>query len=228
MQAIDPLQLISIIELFVASGIALILGLFIYKKYRQKTARVTLNFALNFILVSLALICVAIDRLLLTYLADRMPGILFHNIAVNVSLAALLLIDIFTFEITYPKHVKKLGILFGILLLIAGIILLFNQPTLGPQQELLYSDQLLFLILPFMIFPMLIPICIFFFYAIKVRKESIPKSNRALLMGLAAIIIIISYFFELMGITGITVIITRSCFVIYTLLMYIAFTKKWE
>jgi len=228
LQPIDPLQLISVIELFIAAGIASILSLFIYEKYREKPARVTLNFALNFILVSLALACVAIDRLLLTYLTDPMPGLLFHNIAVNASLAVILLLDIFTFEMTYPKHVKKLGVLFGILLLIAGIILLFNQPTLGAQQELLYSDQLLFLILPLMILPMLIPTFTFFIYSLKVRGESIAKSNRALVMGLAAIIVIIGYLFELMGITGIIVIVIRSFFIIYTLLMYLAFIKKWE
>jgi len=228
LEPLDIVQLISIIELFIASGIACILSLFIYKKNSEKPARVTFNFALNFTLVSLALACVAIDRILLTYLPDPIPGLVFHNIAVFASLSVIFLLDTFAFEMTYPKHVTKLGILFGILLLIAGIILLFNQPTIGAQQELLYSDLLLVLILPLMTLPMLIPTFIFFIYAFKVRDESIPKSNRALIMGLAAIIVIIGYLFELMGMTGLIVIIVRFAFVIYTLLMYFAFTKRWE
>lgn len=228
MEALDIIQVISVIELFIASGIACILSLFIYKKYREKPARVTLNFALNFTLVGLALACVAIDRILLTYLPDPFPGLLFHNIAVIASLMVILLLDIFAFEMTYPKHVTKLGILFGILLLIAGIILLLNQPTISAQQELLYSDLLLALILPLMILPMLVPTFVLFIYAFKVRDDSIPKSNRALVMGLAAVIVIIGYIFELMGMTGLTVIIIRFAFIIYVLLMYFAFTKRWD
>ena len=36
MQGLDPLQLISIIELFIATGIALVLSAFIFKKYKEK------------------------------------------------------------------------------------------------------------------------------------------------------------------------------------------------
>jgi len=84
------------------------------------------------------------------------------------------------------------------------------------------------LVLPLLTLPMLVPTFIFFIYAFKVRDESVPKSNRALVMGLAAIIVIIGYTFELMGMTGIIVIIVRLAFILYTLLMYFAFTKRWE
>ncbi|MDD1779072.1 MAG: hypothetical protein LUQ65_12975 [Candidatus Helarchaeota archaeon] len=228
MDGLDFIQVISVIELFIAAGIAGVLSLLIYKKYSEKPARVTLNFALNFTLVCFSLASIAINRILLTYLTDPFLGLLFHNFAVLGSLCIIFLLDIFVFEMTYPKHVTKLAILFGILLLIAGIILLLNQPTIGPQQELLYSDLMLFMVLPLLIPPMFIPATIFFLYAVKVRKESVPKSNRALIMGIATIVIIIGYTLELMGMTGLPVIFVRLTFVIYMLLMYFAFTKRWE
>ncbi len=228
MQDLNPLQLISVIELFIATAISLILTVFISKKYQEKPNRVTFVFALNFLLVGVALTCVAVDRILLTFLLDPNPGLIFHNIAILVSLGVILLLDMFAFEMTYPKQVNKLSIIFGILLIAAGIILLLNQPQLGAEQEIIYSDQLLYLILPFLIPPMLLPTFVFFYYAFKVREESIPKSNRALVMGFAAIVVSIGYIFEVMGITGITVIFVRLMFVIYVFLMYIAFTlPKW-
>ncbi len=228
MQGLDPLQLISIIELFIATGIALVLSAFIFKKYKEKPISGTLIFTLNFILVGIALACVAIDRILLLYLLDPTLGLIFHNIAILVSLGVILLLDIFSFEMTYPDKTKKLTVLFAILLVAAGITLLLNQPTLGAQQEILYADELLILILPLLMPPMIIPIFIFFYYAVMVRKESIPKSNRALVMGIATIVVSIGYIFEVMGITGIAVILVRLTFVAYTFLMYIAFTQpKW-
>jgi hypothetical protein len=228
MAGFAPLQIISIVELFIATALALILTTFIYKKYEEKPTSSGLIFALNFILVGLALACVAVDRILLTILVDKQPGLIFHNIAILLSLGVIFLLDLFAFEMTYPKQAKKLAIIFAILLIAAAIILLLNQPSIGAQEELIYADVLLFMILPLLAVPILMPIFVFFYFAIKVRDESVPKSNRSLVMGFAAFVVAVGYIFEVMGITGILVIIVRLTFVIYTFLMYAAFTMpKW-
>ena len=219
----DIIQIISIVELFIAAAISLILAGFIYKKYRDKPTSGSLIFFLNFILVGAALICVAIDRILLTELIDETMGILFHNIAILISLGVIILLDIFAFQMTYPEQIKKLTALFAVLIVAAGIVLMLNQPTLGAQQEIIYADELLYIILPLLAPPILLPAIVFFYYSVKIRDESRPKSTRSLMMGIASIIVAIGYIFEVMGITGLLVIIVRLSFVIYTLLMYIAF-----
>lgn len=224
MQAWDPLQIISVFELFLAAGISLVLGVSIINRYREKPARGTLLFIIIFIFTGLALSFVGIDRILLISLADPGPGLTFHNFAVFMSLGVILLLDIFAFEMTYPNHIKKLTLLVSLLIIIAGIFLFLNPPFLGSQQEILYSDELLYLVLPFLGPPILIPIIVFFYYSAKVREESVAKSNRVFVMGVAGLSVAIGYIFELMGITGVLVIIIRLTFVIFTFLMYIAFT----
>ncbi|HUY00801.1 MAG TPA: hypothetical protein VMV49_14665 [Candidatus Deferrimicrobium sp.] len=228
MQDFAPLQIISIVELFIATLISLILMGYIYKKYKEKPSNSSLFFVFNFTLVGLALVCVAIDRILLTILVDKTPGLIFHNIAILLSLGVIFLLDMFAFEMTYPKQIRKLAVLFAILIIAAGIVLLLNQPSIGAQEELIYADQLLFIILPLLAIPILMPTLVFFYFAIKVHEESVPQSNRSLVMGIAAIVVSVGYIFEVMGITGVLVIIVRLSFVVYTLLMYIAFTMpKW-
>jgi len=223
MQGLDAVQLISVIELFVAASISIILGISIIKMYRNKPDRSTLIFLVDFILIGCALAFVAVDRILLSVFGDVSSGLLFHNLAVYISLGVILLLDIFAFQMTYPKQVSKLTIIMVLLLIVAGIMLYFNPPYLGSQNEILYADEMLFLVLPFLALPIFIPIIVFFYSSAKVRDDSVPKSNRLLTMGFAGLFVTIGYIFELMGITGILVIIVRLSFVLFTFLMYIAF-----
>lgn len=225
----EIIQSISIVELFVATLFSIILALFTFRKYNEKKNRSTLFISLNFILQGFALTFVAIDRILLTILLDQIPGLIFHNIAIYLSLTIIFLLDLFAFDMTFPNHFKKLAIIVIVLLAISSIILVFNQPTVGLiDKEIIYSDILLFFIAPFIFPPIIIPISVFIYYSAIVRKESKPKSLRAATMGLSTIIVAISYIFELMGITGFIVIIVRLGFVIYTMLMYISFIlPKW-
>ncbi len=228
-EKMDPLQVIGVIELFIASGISLVLGISIIKRYQERPSRITLIFIIDFILIGMPLSFVAIDRLLLVLLKDTAPGLLFHNLAVYISLGVILLLDIFAFEMTYPTHVKKLTIIIFILLLVAGILLYYFPPAVrGVQREIFYDDMILYLALPFLVPPIFIPIIVFFYYSLKIREESLSKSNRTFVMGIAGLCVAIGYFFELMGIMGLLVIIVRLTFVIFTFLMYIAFTlPKW-
>ncbi len=228
MNNLSPLQIVSVIELSIASIISFILAIFIYRKYRAKPSRSSLIFTLNFICMGFALMCVAIDRILLTLLVDPTPGLIFHNLAILISFGVIIFFDIFSFEMTYPSHTNKLTILFSILLVATGVIILLNQPTLGAQQELLYGDELLYLILPLLALPVFVPVGVFFYYALKVRGQKPPESNRAIVMGLAGIILVFAYIFEVIGMVGLVVIFVRLCFVAYSFLMYIAFTQpRW-
>ncbi|MHA1831518.1 MAG: hypothetical protein ACTSWR_08325, partial [Candidatus Helarchaeota archaeon] len=103
----DTLQIIGIIELIISSIVSFILVIIAYKKYRQKKVSGTLIYTLIFIFIGLALLSTAADRILLnpdisTMLGSTFLGLIFHNIAVILSLVVLALLDSFAFEMTYP------------------------------------------------------------------------------------------------------------------------------
>jgi len=221
------IQLISVIELFAASLFSIFLALKTYGKYKEKEDNSTLFISLNFFLTGFALISIAIDRILLTTLTNSIPGLIFHNIALYLSLTIIMLLDLFAFEMTYPDKIKILSLIMLILLAVAGVLLAIYQPHINPfdpNKEIIYADELLIFIAPFLFPPILIPIIVFLYFSIAVRKESKPNSLRALTMGIASIIVMIAYLFELMGGTGLIVIFVRLAFVIYIFLMYISFT----
>ncbi|MHA1309366.1 MAG: hypothetical protein ACTSQO_00435 [Candidatus Helarchaeota archaeon] len=237
----DTLQIIGIIELIISSIVSFILVIIAYKKYRQKKVSGTLIYTLIFIFIGLALLSTAADRILLnpdisTMLGSTFLGLIFHNIAVILSLVVLALLDSFAFEMTYPRHVKKLSIVIAIIMGVLAGIILINQPNIDPSGEIIYSNTLTLIILPFLLPVILLPIIIFIYYAISVRKYDLPKSKRAAIMSIGNIIVAISYIFELTGIVGFITIIVRLGFVIYVILMYITFVMpnwfknliKWE
>jgi len=229
----DIYQIIGLIELLIAAFFAFILSLNTLKKYRQTKATGTIIFSLNFFLTGFTLICITINRILLNEIIldiiySTLPGLIFHNIAVILSFGVVVLLDSFAFQMTYSKYTKILTIIVSIILGILAIILLFNQPTIGISGEMVYPDELILLILPFLLPPIFIPIVVFAYYSITIKKYSKAKSLRALVMTIAIIVISISYLLELIGIIGIVVVFVRLGFVVYVLLMYIAFTMpQW-
>ncbi|MHA1298392.1 MAG: hypothetical protein ACTSO9_03010 [Candidatus Helarchaeota archaeon] len=227
----ELLQLISVIELFAAALLAVILSNNTFHKYKQVSERSTLYMALNFLLTGFALVFIAIDRILLMSLLDPIPGLIFHNLALYFSLFIILLLDLFAFEMTYPDKIKILAAIMAVLLIISGIVLAIYQPHIDPldfNKEIIYPDILILLLAPFLFPPILIPLMVFLYFSAAVRKDSKPNSLRALTMGIACIIITICYIFEVIGITGVIVIIIRLGFVIYVVLMYISLTlPKW-
>lgn len=220
------IQIIGLVELFTASIIAFILTIITYNKYRQRKVTGTLIFMLVFIFMGIVLICIAINRILLSTIVNviigsNFPGLVFHNLAVVLALLLIVIIDAFSFEMTYPRHVKVLTIIVSIVMVILGAILMIFQPGVNPSGEVVYAEFLYAIILPIILPPMFIPVVVFLYYAVAIRKTSRPKALRSALMGGATIIVLIGYIFELVGVSGPLTIIVRLFFVIFALIMYI-------
>ncbi|MHA1146117.1 MAG: hypothetical protein ACTSRW_15375 [Candidatus Helarchaeota archaeon] len=220
------IQILGIIELFSAAGINFLLTMVTYLKYKQKKVRATFIFILVFFLVGFALTCIGINRIFLStamryVLQNDYFGLAFHNIAIIASLVVVLLLDAFSFEMTYPTHVKELTVVSAILMGLLGIILMIFQPTIGISGEIVYADFLLLIILPLLGPTLLIPVIVFFYYAIVIRKTARPKAIRSAVMGIATGTIAMAYVFELVGIVGLITIFVRLCFVAFSILMYV-------
>ena len=175
----ELIQLISVIELFAAALLSIFLAIIIFQKYEEKKEASTLYISLNFFLTSIGLTSIAIDRILLTTLLDITPGLIFHNIAIYSSLTIIMFLDLFAFEMTYPEKIKILALIMLVLFLIAGFLLAIYQPTIDIfdfNKEVMYPDELLFIIAPFIFPPIIVPIIVFLYFSLRVRKESTPPT----------------------------------------------------
>ena len=218
-------QLTGIIILLICTVLFIVLGVKVSQKYNETKTNVTLIFALNFIFTAFALGSIAANRFLLNTFSDPFLGIVFHNVAMGISLFILVLLDIFAFLMTYPERVRVLTLLVSILAVIILVFLLLNQPSINPLagNELVYNDFVIIVILIFLIPLIVVPIGVFFYFSVKIKEISKPKSIRSTWMGIASIVITVAYLFELAGNIGILTIIIRTLFLVYGILMYICF-----
>jgi len=220
----DPILMGGTLIFIVCTILFIVLGVQILKKYNENKNNTSLIFGLNFIFTACALGLIAANRVLLNVLPDPLLGIIFHNGAIIFSLIIVVLLDIFAFLMTYPDYVNRLSILVSIVMGVLLVILLINQPTLAPVgNELIYSDTVIIIVLACLLPPILIPITVFFYFSVKVKDTSKPKSTRSTWMGIASIIIAISYLLELAGGIGIFTLIVRLGFLAYGIIMYVCF-----
>ena len=220
----DPILMGGTLIFAVCTVLFIVLGIQILKKYQENKNNTSLIFGLNFIFTACALGLIAANRVLLNLLPDPLLGIIFHNGAIIFSLIIVVLLDIFAFLMTYPDYVKKLSILVSIIMGILLVILLLNQPTLNPiGMELVYAEPIIYIALGCLLPPILIPITVFFYFSVKVKDTSKAKSSRSMWMGIASIVIAISYLLELAGGIGFFTLIVRLGFLAYGIIMYICF-----
>ncbi|MFX0137813.1 MAG: hypothetical protein ACFFDN_29500 [Candidatus Hodarchaeota archaeon] len=188
----NPVQLITLVVISI-SGIFLI-GIIhaLYTNYKKNKLIETLLFLLGMI----SLIIAAVFGMLVSFTYRdwglRGLGDLF-TIFMNFSiLSCILLVNLFSIRVTFPKRYK---IVLAILLILSAILVytgLWAAFQGAPYVRVIdfvvvFSLEFMLIrifgLLPFSI----IPIALFFYYAKKVRKEQRAHSNRSIWLGLGII-----------------------------------------
>ncbi len=197
-----------------------------YKSWRENQLTQTLLFALTAIFMAIAMLLLVAERLFLT-LGDNDLGMLFGLIAITVSGFAVVSIDSFSFNIVFPKKYKVLTVFSACIEALYLGFWYFDPARRVESGEIILSD--LTELLPFFtLVPLLvIPVIVFFYYAIKVRNESPVSSKRSWVLGGGVAIISAGFIIEIVGLDPTTqpwappvIVFGRTLFIIGALLLY--------
>ena len=226
-------DLISLIVVIIAVIINLIVGIKSYKSYRQNPLIQTLIFGTAAFLIAFSMLFLVTEKLFLSAMIQNGDlGMLFGLIAITCSAGALTFLDIFAFNMVFPNKYKLLTLGSAI---IAAIYLVFwyADPSRaigwGPDGsgEIVLSDLTTW-ISYFTLAPLLlIPVGVFYYYALKVRKKSPISSKRSVTLGSGILVLTVGYIIEIAGldpsilpIAPIINIIGRTLFIFGALLLY--------
>ncbi len=187
--SINPAELITLISLLI-SGIFLA-GIIhaLYINYMKNKLIETLFFLLGMICLIIASVFAIILRFILLNWGLRGLGDLISVIMGIIVLICIVLVNLFSIRVTFPKKYKNILVI----LLILSAILVYSglwAAIQGPPHVrvidfvVVFSPVFMlirfFCLLPFSI----IPISLFFYYAKKVRSEQRAHSNRSIWLGL--------------------------------------------
>jgi hypothetical protein len=169
-------------------------------------------------------------------LHDDVMGLLLGSIAIVLSGSTVACVDSFAFNMAWPTKFKTLTAIAIIPILIYLGLWLFDplrtvewsgvpesgEIVVGP----LTTTAVYFTLVPLLI----IPVLVFFYYAIKVRTQSPISSKRSTVLGLGVALISFAYIFEIIGLAALFEVpflptFMRVFFSIGALLMYWALFK---
>jgi len=231
-------DLISVFFVMIAVIITLTISVKSFRSYHATKATLTVLIALSSLFVAFAMTFLTLEK---AFFTDTLPifnldlGMLFGAIAIVVSGVAVIMFDLFAYEMAFPKKMAILGVFSAIPIIIYLAFWLWD-PTRTysalPPYEIDFGNlfglgfeftpMLAYLIL----IPMFsIPIIILFYYAGKVRKESALKSKRALGLGLGGLFLATAYIIEITGMDPIITTGFRSFFIFSGIFFYWALFK---
>ncbi len=192
---ITPLWIVGTIIL----AIDLFLGIYcmyiIMKKYRETEDINTLIFFTSglSLFISLGILTVLNFAFPTSYMTELRQSLAITGLLSAVT--SMTILDLFAFRSTYPEHVKLLTAFVVILSVIfAGASIWAGIE--GPP-SIMYHPTLLIISYCTLIGPAAIGPAIFFYYAIKVKKEDKPKSDLSFTFGLGLLLAVISVISEL-------------------------------
>lgn len=225
-------DLLSLLVIIIAIVINLIVGLKSLSSYKSNRLTQTLLFALTAFFMAIAMGLLVIEKIFLsTILHDGDMGMLFGMIAIILSGFAVVSIDGFAFNMVFSNKWKLLtscsALITAIYLMIwvwdpERTIVWSGTPESGEiALGLITSTVVYFTLVPLLI----IPVLVFFYYALKVRSESPVSSRRSWVLGFGILIISIAYIFEIIGLEEIIQIqylptFLRTFFILGALLLY--------
>jgi hypothetical protein len=233
-----PLEdLLSLIVVLIAVIINLIVFSKSYKAYKANKMTQTILFAFTAFFMAFAMIFLVGEKVFLSsILHDRDMGLLLGSIAIILSGFTVAAVDSFAFNMAWPTKFKTLTGICVIPIIIYLALWLSDperdvewSPTTGSGEIVVGSittNAVYFTLVPLLIMPVLV----FFYYAIKVSEESPVSSKRSWVLGLGVMTISFAYIFEIIGLAAIIEIeflpaIIRIFFSIGALLMYWALFK---
>ncbi|MHA1269093.1 MAG: hypothetical protein ACTSPY_04840 [Candidatus Helarchaeota archaeon] len=235
----DPQELILdfISLIFILSSIilAFVISKKSYKAYKKSKNIQNKIFTLTALSLGIAMLLLILEQLFLTIILNEMLGILFGGIATIVSGVVVVSIDAFAFSMVFPKKYKVLSTISGVFMSIPITFHLVDPTKSVVEGEINFTWDpigigfpITPLIMYIIIVPLLIiPVLTFFYYAIKIRKQSVIKRNRAIVLGLGILSISMAYVLELVGLPVI-IVFFRSLYLVGGILIYYAMFKIKE
>jgi hypothetical protein len=225
-------DLISVFIILIAVIINLIVGIKSYKSYRENHLTQTLLFSITAFFMAFAMIFLIMEKAFLSsIMPDDLLGMLFGGIAITLSGVSVVAIDSFSFNMVFPKKYKILTIV-ALIVEVFYLAMWWSDPARavswsGGTGEIVLGS--LTEMLPyFTLVPLLIiPILVFFYYAVKVRSESPVSSKRSAMLGTGVLVIAIGFTIEIVGLDPTIfpaavyiIVIGRSLFILGALLLY--------
>ena len=225
----EPIQLLGLGFILLTFVTQMVLGVKLYRTYRENKSRTTLTFSLTFISWGLALIFLTLERILITEIGLDDPGIVFAYAALISSIFAVLALDTFASYATFPKHVKKLMIIPVILAIWFLITIFWDERATVLSMEIEFQPltriTMFFTLVPLFIYP----IAVISYYTFTMWFKSRPHAKRAALVTIAIICVNLIYFYEVIGDREAYFINPlRGLYVIATILFFISFTRLYE
>ena len=216
-------DLISAGVILIAVIINLIVGIKSYNSYRENKLTQTLLFALTAFFMAIAMLLLIAEKLFFTIGNDDM-AMLFGLIAITTSGFAVVCIDSFAFNMVFPKKFKVLTLL-AALVEATYLIVWYTDPNRIPSGgEIVISDYTTWLSYFTLVPLLIIPVLVFFYYAIKVRNEAPLSSKRSWILGLGILIISMGFIVEIAGLDPVAfayvIVAARGLFIVGALLLY--------
>jgi len=227
-----PLEdLLSLLVVIIAVIINLMVATKSYKAYKANKLTQTILFALTALFMAFAMIFLVFEKVFFSSLInDTDLAMLFGTVAIILSGFTVAAVDAFAFNMAWPRKYKLLTAI-GAIPIIVYLTLWLTDPGRIPWLGEIEVSPLTQMAVYFTMVPLLvIPVLVFFYYAIKVRNESPISSKRSWILGLGVMTISGAYIFEIIGAASLLQIeflptIIRVFFSIGALLMYWALFK---
>ena len=205
-----PLEdLLSLLVVLIAVVINLIVFIKSYKAYKANKLTQTILFALTSLFMALAMIFLVAEKVFLSsILQDEVKGVLFGTIAICLSGVTVAVVDSFAFNMAWPTRFKTLTGVCIIPIVIYLSLWLFDplrdvewtgvpvsgEIVVGP----ITTTAVYFTLVPLLV----IPVLVFFYYAVKVRTQSPISSKRSMVLGFGVATISLAYIFEIIGLAA--------------------------
>ena len=233
-----PLEdLLSLLIILIAIIINLIVFIKSYKAYKANKMTQTILFGLTSLTMAFAMTFLVGEKIFLSSLLhDGEMGLLIGAIAICLSGFTVAFVDSFAFNMAWPTKYKILtGI--AIIPIVIYLLLWLIDPLRTvewsgiPESGEIVVGPITTMVVYFTLVPLLvIPVLVFFYYAIKVRTQSPISSKRSWLLGIGVALISFAYIFEIIGLAAIFEVpflptFLRIFFSIGALLMYWALFK---
>lgn len=230
-----PMDIFFFVIYILAGFFLIILLIKLYKNYRETRSKDVLYFLIGLLLLTTSNVIFILRRF--SYELWALPDV---GDALTIALQipselGVLFISMFAIRFTFPERTKLIvscvSIIVVVKWIIETIVILQGAPHYVPvNYDIVYSLEYALLRLLLLIPLYIVPPTVFFYYSVKIRGENIPKSNRALWLGVGMLCFAIPFLFVPIGVVTIGHWLrVLEIFVLFAaIIFYIAFTMpKW-